>query len=170
MAASEELDQARRDLPHIPQEVFELWLDERIRAHGWPPLGDAWERTLAGLSVDHLRSLRWVKDYVALRPADLAPRSLEHAVRILDADIHGRQNAETAAIPDSARRFAAIWEFISSAARLPAPLVLVSTFDGYEVVEGNHRIAAMLWAAAQRGREGFFPNPVEAWIGAIRAG
>ena len=163
------LAQARQDLPSVPEEVFQLWLDECIHAHGWPPVGSAWERSLAGISLEYLQSLRWVKDYVALNPADLGPRSLDRAVRILDANVHGKENEVIGSIADSPKRFASIWEFINSNSTLPVPLVMVSTLEGYEVVEGHHRIAAMLWTGAQKRKEGFFPGQVQAWIGAIRA-
>lgn len=162
-------DLARRDLASVPAEVFELWLDERISKHGWPPAGPAWEGALAGVGLDYLKSLRWVKEQLPLTPQDLGPRSLDRALRILDADVHGKRNQVANGIPDSARRFATMWEFIQSHGKLPAPLVLVSTFEGYEVVEGNHRVAAMLWCAAQKGTEGFFPGQVEAWVGALRS-
>lgn len=128
--------------------MFALWLEGLVRAHGWPPQGAEWERAFFGRDLGFVRSLKWLKEVVALAPEDLAPGSLEDAVGIVTANIRGE--AADSLLPD------------------PAPLVLVSTFDGYEVAHGRERLAAMLLAGSERGEVGFHPRKVEAWIGALR--
>ena len=160
---------ARRDLPAVPEEVFRLWLDDRIRANGWPPDGAGWDRIFFGRSSGFLKELKWVKQLVVLTPEDFGPQSLERAIEVLEANVAGRNNSVAKEVPDTRARFDSAFEFIETHAALPEPLVLLSTFEGYEVCEGNHRVAAMLASAARRGLPGFFPSRVEAWIGAIRA-
>ena len=156
---------ARRDLPDLPEEVFTLWLDDHVRSHGWPPLGPDWDRILLGRRLAFWKGLRWLKQSVLLSPEDMAPTSLAAALRILDASVR-------AGPPQGDDPLEELRAFIASHGTLPAPLVLVSTLDGYDVADGNRRIAAMLDLAVRRGiKPGteFVPRRVEAWIGAIRA-
>ena len=163
------LADARRDLPSVPEDVFRLWLDARIRANGWPPDGAHWDRIFFGRSPGFLKDLKWVKQLLVLTPEDFGPNSLERAIEILDANLRAKKNSVARQVPDTRERFESALGYIETHASLPEPLVLLSTLEGYEVCEGNHRVAAMLAAAVRRGLPGFFPRRVEAWIGAIRA-
>ena len=153
----------------MPEEVFRLWLDDRIRANGWPPEGAGWDRIFFGRTSGFLKELKWVKQLLVLTPEDFGPQSLERAIEVLEANVRHKDNALAKEVPGTHARFESALDFIETHAALPEPLVLLSTLEGYQICEGNHRAAAMLAAAARRGLPGFFPSRVEAWVGAIRA-
>ncbi|MGC1320917.1 MAG: hypothetical protein WA849_01920, partial [Candidatus Udaeobacter sp.] len=52
---------ARSMFPLMPEEVFELWLDERIESNGWPPSGDRWRGALCELSTTTWSAMEWEK-------------------------------------------------------------------------------------------------------------
>lgn len=158
---------ARLDLPNVPEEIFRIWLDQVLEARGWPPAGAEWEEILLGRPLEFWRELKWTRELLPLAPSELGPRSLEAGLRVVDADLLG--NGEPPS-PESTERLDALCEFIDARGTLPAPLILVSTLDGYEVADGRRRLAAMLAVAARRGADGFVPRRVEAWVGSIRAG
>lgn len=158
--------QARQDLPNVPEEIFGLWLDEVVRERGWPPAGAQWEETLLGRSLEYWRHLKWKREFIPLAPADVGPRSLEAALRIVEANLRVKGDGPPSGDRD---RFEALCAHVAARGMLPSPLVLVSTLDGYEVADGRRRIASMLAVAAMRELPGFFPSRVEAWVGAIRA-
>lgn len=68
----------------------------------------------------------------------------------------GDQNLYSNSIPDLAARFASIVEYIHLHGVLPRPPALLSTAEGWSVLDGNHRMAAYLYCY------GYFNIPLAA--------
>ena len=58
------IDAARKTFPSFPNQVFELWLDDRVREKGWPPQGIEWWSFLAGESIEYWQALTWSRELV----------------------------------------------------------------------------------------------------------
>jgi hypothetical protein len=157
---------SRAFFSRFPEEVFSLWLDDRIRSNGWPPSGIEWAGFLSGRSPEEWQGFSWTKRMVTLSPSDLSSTSLNIAVQMFEAHILQQGNLLSAYIPDSKTRFEGLRQFIAQNARLPAPLILLRSAGGYDVIDGNHRVAAMLSLGMTGGACAFFPQAFEAWIAA----
>jgi hypothetical protein len=61
---------ARLLLPNMPEEILQLWLDERIKTSGWRPAGIEWRGFLRSLPFEVWQRLEWPKADVDLRLSD----------------------------------------------------------------------------------------------------
>ena len=162
MTLTEALADARNTFPNFPEEVFTLWLDDRIKQNGWPPEGIEWQGFLFGKSPDYWKSLEWNKQFVSLRPEGMASKSLMLVMQIIEAG-RGTKNLLSTYIPNTSERFKSALSFIKEHATTPGTPLLLSTEDGIEVVDGNHRVAALL-AVQNQLPAGTTELPLSVWL------
>ncbi len=143
MTLEEALANARNTFPDFLPEVFTLWLDDRIKKNGWPPSGIEWQGFLLGESIEYWQQLSWDEAQMTLKPSDLGPMSLRIAVQIIEA-AQGKNNLISAYISNTRERFQSSLQFVIEHRSLPSKVLLLRGPDGLEVIEGNHRIAALL--------------------------
>ena len=78
---------------------------------------------------------------------DFAPgghgQPLMLVMQIIEAG-KGTKNLLSTYIPNTSERFKSAVSFIKEHATTPGTPLLLSTVDGIEVVDGNHRVAALL--------------------------
>lgn len=153
---------SRMIFPSFPEEVFTLWLEDRIRSNGWPPCGPEWLGFLFGESITFWQNLHWEERTMTLGVADLAPRSKMLVSQIFEAGI-GRKNLMADYIPNTAERFLSCVQFICDNNSVPGKILLLASHDGYEVIDGNHRIAALLTVQSQFSAKGTL-LPLQAWL------
>jgi len=156
---------ARSTLPLFPQEVFDLWLYDRIKQNGWPPSGIEWEGFLFGESLDFWGQLKWSKEKVALSADKLSATSRRTAELLHEASVLKQSNIMSHYIPNTRERFASVMAYALEHQALPGTLILLKREGSYDVVEGNHRVAVLLGLQSIQGH----PNvpaigEVEAWV------
>jgi hypothetical protein len=162
MNLEDALAHSRMTFPSFPEEVFSLWFEDRIRSNGWPPCGVEWWGFLFGESITFWQNLHWEERTMTLGMADLAPRSLALAVQIVEAGI-GRKNLMANYIPNTAERFLSCVQFIRDNNSVPGKILLLASHGGYEVIDGNHRIAALLAVQSQFSARSMLV-PLQAWL------
>jgi len=147
--------------PDMPQEVFDLWIQPCLEDYGWPfqsadaPLaGTQWEAFFAGRTLRQWAQFAW--QLVRVEPHPL--RGVFHpdtVWRVQGIILHCVYALKTdmADIQDTRDRFAACAAFIAATGRLPAPLVGVHDEHphGLELVDGHHRLAALLHVGVPQG-------------------
>lgn len=153
---------ARSTFPNFPEEIFQIWFDDRIRHNGWPPNGPEWEGFLFGRNISSWQQVIWTKDSVALAPNHLSTTAFKSIVLIADAALGNRANLMSKYIPDSKKRFTSSLCYIRENGAPPGTVLLLSGVDGYEIVDGNHRVAALLanWSQTDQSK----PVVIDAWV------
>ena len=162
MTLDEELADARVTFPNFPEEVFTLWLDDRIRQNGWPPAGIEWSGFFEGQPIAYWQSLQWRRERLTLTFEELTPTTFMIVMQLVEAAI-GKSNMMSRYIPNTAERFMSCLGYVQSNETTPGVVILHRSDLGIFVIDGNHRIAALL--AFQAGASlGTPPLPVEAWV------
>lgn len=149
----------------MPEEVFTLWLDGRILAKGWPPAGIEWKGFLLEHSISFWQQLEWTKQEVYLTWATLGSQSRPIINFLLDAHINDRPNLVTAYVSDSKQRFQYSMKYALEHGTVPETLVLLKEGTRYDVVDGNHRVAALLALQSSQSTKERVTLPQQAWVG-----
>ena len=84
-------------------------------------------------------------------------------MQIAEAGAKGRKNLLATYIPNTAQRFKSCVDFIRSNGVTPGTILLLHGDQGYDVIDGNHRVAALLVLQSQVDTEAP-AKPVEAWV------
>jgi hypothetical protein len=163
MTLDEALSDARATFPTFPTEIFSLWLDDRIKKNGWPPVGLEWDGFLFGESITYWQGLRWNERCISLSPSELGPKSLQIALQIMEAAM-GRKNLISMYIPNTTERFESCARYIAEQRTLPGKILLLEGPEGYDVVEGNHRVAALLALLPQLNATSSSPVSFQAFV------
>lgn len=162
MTLDQALADARTTFANFPEEAFTLWLDDRIRQNGWPPSGPEWAGFLDGRPIPYWQALRWQRASVTLTPDDLTPTGFALVTQLVQA-ADGTKNIMASYIPNTAERFMSCLRYIKDNATTPGVILLHRTEVGVSIIDGNHRVAALLaFQACIPG--GAPPLTVEAWV------
>lgn len=162
MTLDQALADARATFPNFPDEAFTLWLDDRIRQNGWPPSGIEWAGFLDGKPIDYWQSLMWQRSTVTLTPEDLSSNGINLVTQLIEA-ASGVKNIMARYIPNTAERFISCLTYIRANATTPGVVLLHRSEDGMSIIDGNHRIAALMAFQGQFSGE-IPPLPIEAWV------
>ena len=156
--------EAREFFGDMPEEVFVLWLYERIRTNGWPPSGNEWQGFLFGHTMQFWQNLTWSRERVFISEGRLAEKSAALVEQVIEANLLGRLNLIARYLPDTKQRFASIVDYIKVHRDLPKPLVLLDAGGRFEVIDGCHRISA--YTALGKISEGaaLLPETIDAWV------
>ncbi len=160
--------QARRILRHMPEEVFELWFDERVSSLGWPPAGTRWDGVLREMSLSQWRQLRWTKQPVVLDQSQLHPGTIHIINGLTEAYFVGIPNAYSADMgTGSIVKLQRILQYIGEYHQLPSTLIFVKKGHLYDIVDGCHRLTAYLNLRAIPAADEQLPDAQVSWVGAI---
>jgi hypothetical protein len=162
-----EIDRARAMLPLVPPEVFDQFFEPLItRDIGWPFAsvdsslqGTDWLRILHPFTLRDIHHFRWVRNSFLLDKSLLHADSqadISFAILNQTEDIWAKIGRDS----EPCRRSTA-WHKASilSTGRFCAPVTLARAVGGIKILDGNHRIAALLDLGVQ------CTVPVDAWIG-----
>lgn len=131
------------DLPNFPDEVVRTWLYPLAKSAGWPPAPfSRWDRILIHRPLSFWRSVDWEKRRVSLNQFSLERESLGRIQGLLDANVRDIQNIYAQQISNTGERFRRVVSYLQRHGRLPEPPVLFLRGFHYEVLDGNHRLAA----------------------------
>jgi len=139
----------KNDLPDFPDEVVQTWLLPLAKSAGWPPTPlSRWDHILMHRPLSFWRSVEWEKRRVSLNQFSLEHESLRRIQGLLDANVRGVYNIYAQQISNTGQRFRRIVRYLQQHGSLPAPPVLLSGGFQYEVLDGNHRLAAYFCVGA----------------------
>ena len=146
------LARIKKDLPNFPDEVISDWLLTYANQEGWPPSLDAfgipigrWKALLVNQSFSYWQSVHWERVNKHISAQELNPDSQNRVVNLFCAAVMGKTNLWSLCISDLKPRFDRIVQYISEHGEFPCPPLLVKGPLGYNIVDGNHRMAAFLY-------------------------
>jgi hypothetical protein len=147
----------REFFPHMPDEVFEMWLAPFIQQIGWPFTkitddlsGTRWSILLKDIPLHVWNQLIWSRVDVEFSKINFAAFNKLAFEDIIGHCVHGRSTA-TANLPNTKERFRACAEFIRVHQTIPKPIAVMSRNNKIEVIDGIHRIAALLHVGLPKG-------------------
>jgi hypothetical protein len=151
--------------PIMPAEVFDAWFAPLIKSDGWPFLSEfafptgVWTQYLDGHSIQSIKRLVWKRDEVIRTIHAFSPDSHRRIEWIIQQHVHGIQTP-VAKIKNGKGResFLRSREYVERTGSLFAPIILIKQMMGYDIMDGNHRAAALF--AVRRPIFSF-----DAWIG-----
>lgn len=139
----------QQDLPAFPAEMINEWLGPYVRSEGWPPNSprdavptDRWQCLLGMRSVSYWASFTWMRAMITPTIEDIASDSSQTLVQLITGYVDGIPNIYTEQIPNGKQRFQSVLRYISENHAFPGLPVLATQESGYEVLDGNHRMAA----------------------------
>lgn len=140
------LEAIRTDIPNTPDDVIDIWLIPHFKRFHWPPTaGNEWRYVLGlGNDLAWLQSLTWAKSIVALSPKLLSPKGLETVVTLSRTHLLGEATA-ISTMSDSYARFRRCCNFLKQHGSFPRPIILGTSRDGFDVLDGNHRLSAYFY-------------------------
>jgi len=149
----------------MPEEVFDLWIRPGVEEHGWsflstpePLTGNRLQRLCNGSSLNDWIVLDWNLSSLPVTESIFHPQTVARAEAIIGHCVRNEQTA-TANLHDTKERFRACASFIEINRRVPQPVIAVGLPMGFEIVDGNHRLAALV----HLGFGGSYRIP--AWLG-----
>ena len=161
---------SRTTFPKMPEEIFTLWLDARIKRKGWPPQGIVWQGYLCGKTIDFWQKLNWTKQEVFLSKELIGRLSWPVLTQLINGNVNGANNVVMAYVEDSRERFAKIMAYAQANHNIPGTIILLKTGQQYEIVDGNHRLAALIWLQETFEARKKLIYPQAAWIGECETG
>lgn len=155
-------------LPNVPPEVFDTFLKPLILNNniGWPFFSvdftyGEWTRILSPLSLIDFSKLRWVRNTFTFNDSLFYPGSLADINLIIEnktTDVWALVGRDSTPC-----RRNLLWheEFTLKTGRLFAPVTIARTNRGMKLLDGNHRIAALMSLNLHK------TIPIDAWIGEL---
>lgn len=146
-------DSAARELQNFRPEVINLWF-AHVESAGWPPTFDAngfatgvWRtRVFRDRPITFWRSVSWSLEPYPLTLMSLEPESRDVVHQLAIAFAAGLPHPLDIPIADASDRIRRFVTILQQTGRLPVPPVLLAVKDGSEVLDGNHRLAALFAA------------------------
>ena len=133
----------------MPPEVFDLWIVPLIDASGWPfssvndsVIGTEWDRFLIGRPLSFWATVEWRLLSLPMTESVYHPETALRVRWIVGNCALGEQTP-TADLQDTKKRFRTAASFIQVNGQLPSPIVGITTREGFEIVDGHHRLAAL---------------------------
>jgi hypothetical protein len=158
-------DQVRKIFPNFPEEIFALWLDEKIGELGWPPAGTDWDRSLVGYPILYWKKLKWVRQDIPLTFERLGPLSRKTINGLMETNVLEKYNQYSDSVKNTKARFDAIFKTVIDTREIPGTLVLLDEGSFYEILSGDHRVSVMCALRQFPEFKKYVPERVSAWIG-----
>ena len=158
-------EQARKIFPNFPEEIFTLWLDEKIGDLGWPPAGSDWDRSLVGYPLLYWKKLKWACQDVPLSFERLGPLSRRTVNGLMETNVLGKHNLYSDSVKNTRARFDAIFKAVIDTGKIPGTLVLLDEGAFYEILSGEHRVSVMCAMRQFPEFKKYVPEEVTAWVG-----
>jgi hypothetical protein len=134
--------------PNMPAEVREMWLDSVAAGYGWPfdslddPTEDTpWFHVFCKFPLKVWAAVEWELREIDITKNPLRPSS--HLAIMSIQQQHKGLSTIVAGVVDTEKRFRACADFIQANGSIPKPIVGIFRPDGFDIVDGNHRVAAL---------------------------
>lgn len=148
----------------MPDEVFEMWLEPIAEHYGWPFKNGndrieetKWFNVFGGFSLNTWVTAIWKREEINLTTTPLNYVTRIRISSIINRCVEGLPTL-TAGVADSEERFRACAEFIMVNGNIPKPIIVLFRNGEAEIIDGNHRIAALFHVGPPNG------YVVPAWI------
>jgi hypothetical protein len=149
----------------MPEEIFQLWLDDRIRTSRWPPVTVEWQGFLRQLPFRYWQILEWQQCEVDLRFEHFTSSARNIFDGLVSANIFGVQNEFSSYLQDSKSRIQSIYAYIQEFRALPSTLILLDLGQQLEIVDGCHRLATFFYLKNNGVPDDILPIRQSAWVG-----
>jgi hypothetical protein len=152
-----EVELAKKVFPKMPREVFDEWIAPSIEKYGWnftsadeSTAGSEWERSYGRENMLFFATADW----------NLSEQLIERRLFFFDtrqrADWIIRHATEgvktkTANVHNTVQRFRACTSIVHQSGTIPKPLIGYWFGCQIELVDGNHRLAALIHAFGFNG-------------------
>jgi len=156
---------AHMALPKVPEEVFDLWLNQRIENNGWPPVGPTWHKVLGRMPLQDWQQLTWRKATVNLDSAPFTSNTQAILNGLIGANFHGELDEYTKMLAHSQRKIMNISRYMAAHRKLPSKLIFVVRQDGLELIDGFHRLATYFFRKPSAVLNPPVSSEAAAWIG-----
>jgi ParB/Sulfiredoxin domain len=149
MPDATEIANGKNFFPKMPSEVFDLWIMPGIKCYGWQFTSASqsveatgWKGFFGSQPLSFWANARWKR---VSMPASKHTFHPETQARII-AIIGTAQGFQTvmANLRNSKKRFWACAAFIQKHGTIPFPVVATPTKEGFDLVDGHHRLAAFV--------------------------
>lgn len=159
---------ARDCFPNMPDALFEMWIQPEINSNGWPFRGNetmvfhsTWSKYLRDLGPNFWRGVIWSRVSQTVIPVSLEERAKNIANMLSKV---GRKFVETGVaeptrVKDSPQKVAALADLSKSLGQIPKPLVCLVQGSEWWLMDGHHRLGALLMLGAQDS------IPFDCWLG-----
>jgi hypothetical protein len=135
-------------IPNTPEEVIDIWLRPHStrEGFGWPPKPDSdWRYVLREQNgFEYLKSLTWQKKTIEISPDIFVKEDLDIVVGLFKAHVLKHQNMFSN-MSDSIERIENCCSYLKEHGVFPRPVILEETAHGFKILDGNHRILAMMY-------------------------
>jgi hypothetical protein len=171
------IEQVEEDLPNFPQDIIEQWMGYYAQSEGWPPADPPegrWGDLLGNRGLSYWQGVEWHLETLSPEVIQLTPDCEDLIEQIKAAHAERAQNAYSEFMGEEARnRFHNIIWYLRNEGSLPCPPILLNHDGAYEILDGNHRVAAyqlwVNWKDQRPFQREPFPVPlmdeVEFWVG-----
>lgn len=154
--------------PKMPDQVIEIWIAHGVDAYGWPfesvdqsLIGTTWDGFFGRRSLAFWANADWTLISLRVEEAIFHPDTVNRVRWIADNCTLGLKTPTTN-VENTQKRFWTAASFIRANGRLPCPVVATTSAEGIDIMDGNHRIAALV----ALGYDKTFSFP--AWLGETR--
>lgn len=146
--------------PHMPDEVFDTWLAPLAEDYGWPFKKSQdciketkWFVIFGNYDLEFWTSVKWRIISTQLHPEIFANGTCFRLNSIIQFCTEGVPTF-TANLQGTVERFRACTDFIRANRKLPRPIVAITRNRiEFEIIDGHHRIAALLHVGIPVGYE-----------------
>lgn len=135
------------DLPNMPDEVIDVWLMTHYRRFGWPPTANPQWKYIFGLGrpLEYFQHMNWERAGLELTPHLLTPKALQVIVGLVETHYFHRDTVFARTMSDSRERLENCMAYLKEHGTFPRPVILHATPQGYEILDGNHRMTAFFY-------------------------
>lgn len=165
-----QLHAARTLLSSMPDDVFNIYIAPLIESHGWPfnihgaiidPVeAKRWHQMFDLQSVEAIRQLSWERHALSFSLGLFHPRSQRVITMLIEHHGNYAFHAGIANVANSRIKLFRARDYIARTGQLPAPVILQNDWEGLRILDGNHRIAALVTFGDDTNGA-----PLDAWIG-----
>lgn len=159
------LNEARQFLPNMPEEIFTLWFDGRIKSNGWPPNSRIWQGALRYRPLHYWRTLQWEKQRVKLDFEKFTESAKGIVTGLIGAVFNNILNAYSDPALDSKSKIFNVLEYVKENNILPKPLIFLQEDNLYEIVDGSHRLAVFFALHSHQNTKSILDETQLAWVG-----
>ena len=157
--------QPREFFPNMPNEVFDDWLAPLIEAKGWrfTSIEDDLQATelryILGIdsTLKEWCTCDWELKEINLTEIKLTMGSLEMVGAIITHAALGKPST-TSNVENTVERFNNCTRYIKENGNIPKPIILKPEGDGFMLMDGNHRLAALIYLKPSKATK------IPAWI------
>lgn len=144
------IKRAKKMLPNVPEEVFEIWLSADIKHYGWPfkKLTDSFQGTPwkgvfgCEITLEGLANLVWNRERFPLDITIFQPLTQITLGVFLDKSRNEDGTLGDGMFKSSRSRTFTHLEHLQGAESFCAPIVVIRTIKGLSLFDGYHRMTA----------------------------